>query len=230
MHDQQPKMLEPCEPAENAVVGQVAEHRAQPADVYPWNSSSRSPVDALLSANGEGRRGRKLWLVAGAAVAVFGLGWAGGANWHRLANLAAAFDPPTQKVTYSQRIPDAETRPVRADGAARRPAPMKLSQATPSAVAASTRTPPVVPADINLPTGSIAPRETMVAVPETRPMTIEGWIVREVRGATAILEGPGGVWTVARGDTVPAIGRIDSIVRWGNRWIVSTDNGLIATP
>jgi hypothetical protein len=33
-----------------------------------------------------------------------------------------------------------------------------------------------------------------------------------------------------RGDTVPGIGRIDSIVRWGNRWIVATDNGLIATP
>jgi hypothetical protein len=33
-----------------------------------------------------------------------------------------------------------------------------------------------------------------------------------------------------RGDTVPGIGRIDSIVRWGNRWIVATDGGLIATP
>jgi hypothetical protein len=33
-----------------------------------------------------------------------------------------------------------------------------------------------------------------------------------------------------RGDTVPGIGRIDSIVRWGNRWIVATDSGLIATP
>ena len=30
----------------------------------------------------------------------------------------------------------------------------------------------------------------MVAVPETRPTTIEGWTVREVRGATAILRGP----------------------------------------
>ena len=32
------------------------------------------------------------------------------------------------------------------------------------------------------------------------------------------------------GDTVPGVGRIDSIVRWGNRWIVAADNGLIATP
>jgi len=33
-----------------------------------------------------------------------------------------------------------------------------------------------------------------------------------------------------RGDTVPGVGRIDSIVRWGNRWIVATASGLIATP
>jgi hypothetical protein len=35
---------------------------------------------------------------------------------------------------------------------------------------------------------------------------------------------------VTRGDTVPGIGRIDSIVRWGSLWIVATANGLIATP
>jgi hypothetical protein len=32
------------------------------------------------------------------------------------------------------------------------------------------------------------------------------------------------------GDTVPGVGRVDSIVRSGNRWIVATANGLIATP
>jgi hypothetical protein len=36
------------------------------------------------------------------------------------------------------------------------------------------------------------------------------------------LEGPNGVSKVARGDTVAGLGRIDSIVRWGNRWIVVT--------
>ena len=70
----------------------------------------------------------------------------------------------------------------------------------------------------------------MVAVPEARTTTIDGWTVREVRGATAILDGPDGIWTGARGDTVPGVGRIDSIVRWGNRWIVATASGLIATP
>jgi hypothetical protein len=66
-------------------------------------------------------------------------------------------------------------------------------------------------------------------VPETRPTTIEGWTIREVNGGTAVLEGPNGVWKAVRGDTVPGVGKIDSIVRWGNRWIVATSKGLIST-
>jgi hypothetical protein len=69
-----------------------------------------------------------------------------------------------------------------------------------------------------------------VPVPETRPTTIEGWTVREVVGGTVVLDGPDGVWRAARGETVPGVGRVDSIVRWGNRWIVATSKGLISTP
>jgi hypothetical protein len=67
------------------------------------------------------------------------------------------------------------------------------------------------------------------AVPETRPTTIEGWTVRDVVDGKAVLEGPNGIWKVARGDTVPGVGTVDSIVRWGNRWIVATSSGLITT-
>jgi hypothetical protein len=66
-------------------------------------------------------------------------------------------------------------------------------------------------------------------VPETRPTTIEGWTIREVNGGTAALEGPNGVWKATRGDTIPGVGKIESIVRWGNRWIVATSKGLIST-
>jgi hypothetical protein len=66
-------------------------------------------------------------------------------------------------------------------------------------------------------------------VPETRPTTIEGWTIREVSGGTAVLEGPNGVWKATRGDTVPGVGKIESIGRWGNRWIVATSRGLIST-
>jgi hypothetical protein len=69
-----------------------------------------------------------------------------------------------------------------------------------------------------------------VPVPETRPTTIEGWTLREVINGTAVLEGPNGTLRVTRGDTVPGVGRIVSIFRWGNRLMVATSRGLISTP
>jgi len=45
-----------------------------------------------------------------------------------------------------------------------------------------------------------------IAVPETRPTTIEGWTVRDVADGKAVLKGPNGIWKVARGDTVPGVG------------------------
>jgi hypothetical protein len=71
---------------------------------------------------------------------------------------------------------------------------------------------------------------SLTPVPETKPGTIEGWTVREVAGGTALLEGPNGQWRATNGDTVPGLGRVDSIVRWGNRWIVATSKGLVSTP
>jgi hypothetical protein len=67
-------------------------------------------------------------------------------------------------------------------------------------------------------------------VPETKPSTIEGWVVREVVGETAVLEGPNGQWRATSGDTVPGLGKVDSVVRWGSRWIVATSKGLVSTP
>jgi hypothetical protein len=54
-------------------------------------------------------------------------------------------------------------------------------------------------------------------------------LVRNVSSRTVVLEGPEGIRRVSVGDTVPGAGRIDSIVRWGNRWIVATSKGLITT-
>jgi hypothetical protein len=70
----------------------------------------------------------------------------------------------------------------------------------------------------------------LTATPETRPTTIRGWMLRDVTNGTAVLEGPNGIWRVTEGQNVPGVGRVDSIVRWGNRWIVSTSKGLISTP
>ena len=55
-------------------------------------------------------------------------------------------------------------------------------------------------------------------------------MLREVTNGTAVLEGPNGIWTAKRGDTVPGVGRVESIVLWGERWIVATSSGLISTP
>jgi len=73
------------------------------------------------------------------------------------------------------------------------------------------------------------PKTQPTPFPETKPATIDGWVIREVSNGRAVLQGPNGVWKVARGDTVPGLGTVDSIVLWGNRWIVSTSRGLITT-
>ena len=71
----------------------------------------------------------------------------------------------------------------------------------------------------------------LAPVPETRPTTIEGWTLRDVMNGTAVLDGPNGsTWRVTRGDTVPGLGRIESIFRWGDRLMVATSTGLISTP
>jgi hypothetical protein len=70
----------------------------------------------------------------------------------------------------------------------------------------------------------------LTPTPETRPTTIKGWTLREVSDGTAVLVGPNGVWRATAGQTVPGVGTVDSIVRWGNRFIVATSKGLISTP
>src|SRR4029079_5602398 len=49
-------------------------------------------------------------------------------------------------------------------------------------------------------------RVKLTATPETRPTTIEGWTLREVANGTAVLEGPDGIRTVARGARKPGGG------------------------
>jgi hypothetical protein len=73
------------------------------------------------------------------------------------------------------------------------------------------------------------PKTQSSPFPETKPTTIAGWVIREAADGRAVLQGPNGVWKVGRGDTVPGLGTVDSIVLWGNRWIVSTSRGLIST-
>jgi hypothetical protein len=218
-----------------------SEVRTQPAAREPWDSSSPNGNEILALLKPDGDRQRTYWLVAGALVAGFGLGWAGGFSWYGSANISA-LNPITQTEAPSRRI--AETRlggkiegarkststlGLRTpSGATQIPAVGASVSATPLAAASDGAQFSVEQADMT-PTGSVAPRGPMMPAPETGPTTIEGWTVLDVRGGTAVLGGPDGVRMAKRGDTVPGIGRIDSIVRWGNRWIVATASGLITT-
>src|SRR5439155_23481175 len=106
MQDQQQNTLGQIEPREDTAVSQAGEDPTQLASIYPWDLSSRSRDDVLMSANRDGRRGRRAWVLGAAFVAAFGLGWAGGANWSRFSIFEAASNPPTQKVTYSRPVLD----------------------------------------------------------------------------------------------------------------------------
>jgi len=202
----------------------------QPASMYPWDflSPNRDEVLALLR---PGDRKRTIWLVAGALVAGFGLGWAGGFSWYGSADMAAR-NPITQTETFSRRPPEIKSggktegaRKIASTPSLQTPQGVSTVSAAGANLSAKPQASPAIQANMTL-----TERGSMVPAAETRPTTIEGWTVLDVRGGTAVLEGPDGVRMATRGDTVPGIGRIDSIVRWGNRWIVATASGLIATP
>jgi hypothetical protein len=152
------------------------------------------------------------------------LGWVGGLNSHFFATL-----PYVERVTSSTAADTAKpvqelSSNVRASTtiheASQRSAP--TADSSPRKQVERPPSPPTVDRT-KLVTRS-AP------VPETKPTTIKGWTLRKVEGGTAVLEGPNGIWRATLGDTVPGVGKIDSIVRWGDRWIIATSKGLISTP
>jgi hypothetical protein len=218
---------------EGVVGNQVA---TGPESLHPWDfvSPNQDEVLALLKPSGD--RKRTIILVGSALVVGLGLGWACGANIAALNSITQAEMPSRRSAEIKSSGKSDGRRTASASG-------LQTSLAVSSAAG-----PPFAKADAasqggtRLPVDStsipaatqanttLTEREPMVPVPETRPTTIEGWTVLEVRGGTVVLEGPDGVRTAARGDTLPGIGRIDSIVRWGNRWIVATASGLIAAP
>jgi hypothetical protein len=81
-------------------------------------------------------------------------------------------------------------------------------------------------------TGSIAavapsPQAQAIAVRDTGPPVLEGWVVRSVYNGEALIQGRLGLVAVARGDTLPGVGRIENIRRQDGRWVVVTSKGLI---
>jgi hypothetical protein len=209
-------------------VGIVGDQLATgPDSTHSWDfaSPNHDEVSALLKPGSD--RKRTIVLVGSALVVGLALGWACGAN-------IATFNSITQTETPSRRVPEIKSS-GKSDGVRRMASTSVQTLPAVGAVPAGAKTETASPGALRF---SIDPASTQANTPpiarepvaETKPATIEGWTVLDVRSGTAVLEGPDGVRTAARGDTVPGIGRIDSIVRWGNRWIVATANGLITTP
>ncbi|WP_223967124.1 hypothetical protein [Bradyrhizobium sp. RD5-C2] len=201
---------------------------AQTADL--WDVSGENHDASLLLREPFADRIGTALLAATALAASFVLGWTGGANWHDFA--APAPVPVAQKEAPAPHV--AEAPPSRKSESPRRTAsnadpavtgsiPKSVANPRPQVVGAA-------PTTLNAQAMALGPKQPAATPPETRPSTIPGWSVVEVRDGTAVLEGPEGVKMAARGDVVPGLGRVDSIVRWGNRWIVATASGLVATP
>ncbi len=63
---------------------------------------------------------------------------------------------------------------------------------------------------------------------QSKPTTVDGWLLRDVYGGVALVEGrAGGLREVAPGEYVPGVGEIRSIERRGRGWVVVTSRGII---
>ncbi len=133
----------------------------------------------------------------------------------------------SQVIERVERMEQAEARP-------------QAAAATPpvaQVVAAVPTPPPAAQVVATVPTPPPPPRPTpeadakLISPPpaEARrePVVIKQWTVREVLNGMALLEGPRGLVGVSPGQTLPGIGRVESIVRQGGRWVVATSNGVI---
>ena len=174
-------------------------------------------------------------------IIALGLGWGAVLSLH-----IPKSNPGIQQTALADRAPPAAARDTATGGPNTRPlytpAAGEVGRNTSELVRLTDQD--IVPADVARPSGKITPatkstavprsrgnkvRHTPTPTPDTKPNTIEGWKVREVFGGTAVLQGPNGTRKVSVGDMVPGAGQIESIVRWGSRWIVATSRGLITT-
>lgn len=75
-------------------------------------------------------------------------------------------------------------------------------------------------------TGSIGEK---VPEPRQKPAILEDWVIRDVYRGRALVENRHhGIFDVGPGNTLPSVGRVETVTRRDGRWVVVTPKGLIA--
>lgn len=59
--------------------------------------------------------------------------------------------------------------------------------------------------------------------------TLVNWVVRDVYRGVALVDGPDGAIEVARGDSIPGAGTVESIERRNGAWVIVTNRGIVAS-
>jgi hypothetical protein len=72
-----------------------------------------------------------------------------------------------------------------------------------------------------------APAQQVSTAPPPTSSAVEGWVLRSVYGGSALVEGRPGLIRVMPGDSLPGVGRVETITRKDGRWVVVTERGLI---
>jgi len=235
------------------LAGPIGEHLAEAvpnatAAAVPGHDDFEIRVDksdqlAVLVAPSLDINKYRIFIISAALLLVWGGAfWIGASNSDWFLGRSASLPPRQATPAGSTEQAKSASIPVKQRTAAAIPADDRVSvaratdaQETAKKDARRTHSASLLTKQNTLPSGQPSPDRMKVSTravpaPETRPTTIDGWTVLEVNGDLVVLEGPNGIRKATRGDTVPEIGKIDSVMRWGNRWIVATSRGLISNP
>jgi hypothetical protein len=109
-----------------------------------------------------------------------------------------------------------------------KPAPVVVATATPVVPKSAPRSEAPVKADQTAKVETGRTESPVRQEAAARPATVEGWMLRDVYGGVALVEGRGGgLREVAPGEYIPGVGEIRSIERRGRSWVVVTSRGII---
>jgi hypothetical protein len=82
-------------------------------------------------------------------------------------------------------------------------------------------------------TGSVPDRAaaaaTVAAKDQSKPVIVEGWVLRDIYRGRALVESRSGLYEVAPGGNLPGIGKVETITQQNGRWVVVTPKGLIVS-